>query len=53
MDVDASNQSAHLGGQRHLGNPVTTYAPGHPRAVFVDELRIAGNRWTCDCDAIG
>ncbi len=49
----AHNLSAHATDPRHLGNPVTTYAPSHPRAVFLRQLRIGGNRWGCDCDGIG
>eukprot|EP00095_Tigriopus_kingsejongensis_P001502 snap_masked-scaffold1086_size63525-processed-gene-0.1 protein:Tk01502 transcript:snap_masked-scaffold1086_size63525-processed-gene-0.1-mRNA-1 annotation:"hypothetical protein DAPPUDRAFT_119395" len=47
------NVSEHRTGLRHFGNPVTTYAPNHPRAVFLEHLRIAGNQWPCNCDAIG
>ena len=36
-----------------LGNPVTTYFPGHPRAVFLQELNIKGSAWMCNCDGIG
>jgi hypothetical protein len=49
----AHNLSAHTDADRHLGNPVTTYAPSHPRAVFLQQLRIAGSRWNCDCEGIG
>ncbi len=51
---DVGNASQHLEGpERRLGNPVTTYAPGHPRAVFLSGLEVRGNRWDCDCDGIG
>ena len=36
-----------------LGNPVTTYFPGHPRAVFLQNLSIGGSAWRCSCDGIG
>ena len=36
-----------------LGNPVTTYFPGHPRAVFLQNLKIGGSSWRCNCDGIG
>ncbi len=52
--VDVHNASMHLSGaERRLGNPATTYSPGHPRAVFLEGLRLAGNAWDCDCDGIG
>lgn len=45
------NRSYHSSGDlRRLGNPVTTYEPGHPRAVFLTRLRLSGNRWPCECD---
>ena len=36
-----------------LGNPVTSYSPNHPRAVFLDSLRIGNAAWECSCDGIG
>ena len=36
-----------------LGNPVTSYSPNHPRAVFLDSLRIGNAAWDCTCDGIG
>jgi len=53
---DAANVETHLGfggEERSLGNPVTSYAPGHPRAVFLRDLKVSGNVWTCECDDIG
>ena len=49
--VNVANFTMHAKGEkRHLGNPVTTYAPNHPRAVFLDNMRVAGNQWDCQCD---
>jgi hypothetical protein len=36
-----------------LGNPVTTYSPNHPRAVFLHDLNIGNAAWVCSCDGIG
>ena len=36
-----------------VGNPVTTYSPNHPRAVFLQDLKIGGVDWICTCDGIG
>lgn len=36
-----------------LGNPVTSYSPNHPRAVFLEYLRIGNSAWDCSCDGIG
>jgi len=36
-----------------VGNPVTTYSPNHPRAVFLHDLKIGAIDWTCTCDGIG
>ena len=38
---------------RRLGNPVTAYTPGHPRAVYLEDLDVGGSAWQCDCDGIG
>ena len=42
-----------LGPPHSIGNPVTTYVPDHPRAVFLRDLKIAGSEWICSCDGIG
>lgn len=52
-DGQVANVSKHESGHRDLGNPVTTYTPNHPRAVFLEQLQIRGNRWPCNCDGIG
>ena len=36
-----------------LGNPVTSYSPNHPRAVFLHDLKIGHAAWHCTCDGIG
>ena len=36
-----------------LGNPVTSYSPNHPRAVFLHDLKIGHAPWRCTCDGIG
>ena len=36
-----------------LGNPVTSYSPNHPRAVFLHDLKIGNVAWKCTCDGIG
>ena len=36
-----------------LDNPVTTYSPDHPRAVFLKRLKIGDATWDCSCDGIG
>lgn len=66
MSGDMSNEVIPLGGvvayspltdfdgtPNSLGNPVTTYSPNHPRAVFLHDLSIGGVDWTCTCDGIG
>jgi len=34
---------------RSLGNPNTGDFPGLAHTVFTTELKLKGNRWTCDC----
>ena len=38
---------------RELGNRVTSYGPNHPRAVFLQNLRVGNADWLCSCDGIG
>ena len=53
-DAKLTDQQKIISSPPHfLGNPVTTYFPGHPRAVFLQELNIGGSAWRCDCDGIG
>ena len=42
-----------IGVPDQLGNPVTSYSPNHPRAVFLEDLRIGNSAWDCSCDGIG
>ncbi len=48
-----SPMSDYEGPPHQVGNPVTTYSPNHPRAVFLQDLRIGGVDWICTCDGIG
>ncbi len=48
-----SPESNFEGPPHYLGNPVTTYSPNHPRAVFLHDLKIGGVQWSCTCDGIG
>lgn len=36
-----------------LGNPVTAYSPNHPRAVFLEDLKLGNAIWKCSCDGVG
>ncbi|XP_069668870.1 chaoptin isoform X2 [Periplaneta americana] len=44
LSLDVRNNSLHV-----LGNPNTGEFPGAPRTVFLTELQMEGNKWTCDC----
>ncbi|KAJ9598947.1 hypothetical protein L9F63_010541 [Diploptera punctata] len=32
-----------------MGNPNTAEFPGSPKSMFLTELQLQGNKWTCDC----
>ena len=38
---------------RELGNPVTSYSPNRPRAVFLQHLDISNAAWKCSCNGVG
>ena len=38
---------------RELGNPVTSYSPERPRAVFLQHLDISNAAWECSCEGVG
>ena len=38
---------------RVLGNPVTSYSPNRPRAVFLSHLDISNAAWKCSCEGVG
>ena len=45
--------SNYLEYSRVLGNPVTSYSPNRPRAVFLSHLDISNAAWKCSCDGVG
>lgn len=51
--VRKESMSNYLDFSRVLGNPVTTYSPNRPRAVFLSHLDISNAAWKCSCDGVG
>uniref|UniRef100_A0A8D8SNM6 Chaoptin n=2 Tax=Cacopsylla melanoneura TaxID=428564 RepID=A0A8D8SNM6_9HEMI len=45
ISIDVRNNSL-----TEIFNPNTAEEPGTSHRVFLNELFLAGNRWTCDCD---
>lgn len=35
---------------RKLGNPNTAVQPSMPRKMFLIDLKMAENKWSCDCE---